>query len=179
MTWPTHIKVDHDLLLEIARLEHASELYAIVDENRNYLSEWLPWPEATVSIADTISFLESADKQLLIGTGVHYVIKYHGSIAGVIGFYHIDLEKRLATLGFWLGEKYQGQGIMTRASKKITKTAIQRHGIIKIEIRCAVENIKSRRVPERLGYIFSGIKKDAEILRGVAVDHAVYITEAH
>lgn len=47
-------------------------------------------------------------------------------------------------------------------------------GLDKIEIRCGVENLGSRRVPERLGFYLEGTELKAEWVSGRYVDHALY-----
>jgi ribosomal-protein-serine acetyltransferase len=43
-----------------------------------------------------------------------------------------------------------------------------------LEIRCVVENAKSRAVAERLGYTLEGILKEAYLLHGHFRDLALY-----
>jgi ribosomal-protein-serine acetyltransferase len=43
-------------------------------------------------------------------------------------------------------------------------------GLNRIEIKCAVENLKSARVPEKLNFTKEGILRQAELLNGKFVD---------
>ncbi|AXN38664.1 hypothetical protein CN689_21445 [Peribacillus butanolivorans] len=52
-------------------------------------------------------------------------------------------------MGYWLGQQYQGNGIMTRVAKALIDYAINELNISKVEIRAAVENKNSRGIPER------------------------------
>ena len=64
---------------------------------------------------------------------------------------------------------------MTQAVKRVQDLCFEHGEANRIEIRCATDNLLSRRVPERLGYAHEGILRSAEVLRpGVVHDIAVY-----
>jgi len=86
----------------------------------------------------------------------------------------MDWANRAASVGYWLGEAHQGRGTMTKACSALTSHAFSGMGLHRIEIRCAVENRKSRAIPERLGFRNEGLIRDAEWLYDRFVDHVVY-----
>lgn len=63
----------------------------------------------------------------------------------------INWSNKTAYIGYWLGEEFQGNGIMTKVAKTLTDYAFNELNLNKVEIRAAVENEKSRAIPERLG----------------------------
>ncbi len=46
--------------------------------------------------------------------------------------------------------------------------------IHKLDVRCAVENKKSRAIPERLGFRNEGIIRQAELVNNIHYDHVAY-----
>lgn len=44
----------------------------------------------------------------------------------------------------------------------------------RLEVRAATENHRSRRVPERLGFVKEGVLRDAERINDRYIDHIVY-----
>jgi ribosomal-protein-serine acetyltransferase len=50
----------------------------------------------------------------------------------------------------------------------------QRLGMNRVEVRAGVENLRSRRVAERLGFSLEGVMRQAERLGDRFIDHAVY-----
>jgi ribosomal-protein-serine acetyltransferase len=93
---------------------------------------------------------------------------------GVAGFNSINWSNKTAYIGYWLGEGFQGNGIMTKVAKALTDYAFIELGLNKVEIRAAVENKKSRSIPERLGFKNEGCIRQAEWLYDHYVDHVVY-----
>ena len=64
---------------------------------------------------------------------------------------------------------------MTRAVEKLTGLAFDVWGANRVEIQAAVENKKSRAIPERLGFNQDGILRQREIVRpGVIYDIVMY-----
>ena len=63
---------------------------------------------------------------------------------------------------------------MTKVAKALTDYAFTHLKLNKVEIRAAVENKKSRSIPERLGFVYEGTLRQAEWLYDHYVDHAVY-----
>lgn len=78
------------------------------------------------------------------------------------------------SIGYWLGERYQGKGIMTKSCKSFIEYAFKELNLNKIEIRCAEQNFRSRAIPERLGFVKEGIIREAEWLNDHFVSHVVY-----
>jgi ribosomal-protein-serine acetyltransferase len=85
------------------------------------------------------------------------LILYEGEIAGTIGFNQLNKANRIGVIGYWLGDKFQGKGIMTRAFKAFINYGFKELGLNRIEVRVAVENKKSRALPERLGFTELGV----------------------
>ena len=82
---------------------------------------------------------------------------------------------RITEIGYWLSEKAQGKGIMTRAVKKLIAFAFEERGMNRIVIKCAVGNTKSKNIPKRLGFTYEGTERDGELLAGgIYTDIEVY-----
>jgi len=84
-----------------------------------------------------------------------------GELAGCIGFESIDKHK--AELGFWLGEEYWGQGIMTQAIRLFTRYGMDRFGLRRVYAYVFPFNRASMKVLEKAGYKKEGVlRKDFE-----------------
>jgi ribosomal-protein-serine acetyltransferase len=98
---------------------------------------------------------------------------------GVIGFSRLDWANRSASLGYWLASSAQGRGIATRATASLVDYAFGVWKLHRIEIRAGVENVRSRRVPERLGFREEGVLREAERIGDRYIDHILYSVLAH
>jgi ribosomal-protein-serine acetyltransferase len=101
-------------------------------------------------------------------------IWHEDRLAGVIGYDPIDWENRSTELGYWLGEEYQGKGLVTAACRALVEHAFGELGLNRVVISCATENEKSCAIPERLGFRREGIERQAEWLYDRFVDHVTY-----
>jgi RimJ/RimL family protein N-acetyltransferase len=104
-----------DTELRLLEKRHAKELTDLTDRNREYLRAWLPWVDASRTLEDRKNFIRGALTQFAQNKGFVAGIWYEGRLAGVIGYDPIDWENRTTELGYWLGEEYQGNGLVTAA----------------------------------------------------------------
>ena len=135
---------------------------------------WLPWVDGTKSVEDCRAFIRRALDQFAHGHGFHAGIWAGSRYAGTIGHHRIDWANRSVSLGYWLGADFQGRGLMTAACRQFVTHAYSEMRLHRIEIRCAVGNLKSCAIPERLGFTREGTIRQAERLHDRFVDHAVY-----
>ncbi|WP_141431791.1 GNAT family N-acetyltransferase [Bacillus sp. 03113] len=167
-------KVDEELSLKLIELKDANRLFELTNHSREYLREWLPWLDVTTKIEDTIDFIKLSLKGYADNQSLTSVILYNGEIVGTAGYHNINWSHKYTSIGYWLDERYQGKGIMTKVVKTLTDYAINDLELNRVEIRVALENKKSRGIPERLGFVNEGRIRQAEWLYDYYVDHVVY-----
>ncbi len=161
--------------LKVLAQKDAMAMYERTERNRRYLRQWLPWVDAIKGPQDTESFILSTMDLRAVNQGIHYGIWYKGHLAGTLGNHGINWANRRTTIGYWLGEEFQGKGLMTEAvAAYIDQLAFGKWQLNRVEIAAATENKKSRAIPERLGFTFEGIIRQNEWLYDHFVDHAVY-----
>ncbi len=167
-------KIDEELVLRQLGEDDAAPLFDVIDSNRQYLREWLPWLNASNSVEDTLLFIRTTLEQFNNNDGFAAGIWYKNAIVGTIGFHKVDWLNRSVEIGYWLAEEYQGKGIVTRSCKAFIEHAFGEWHLHRVQIRCAVGNERSCRIPERLGFIKEGIQHDAEFLYDHYVDLLLY-----
>jgi ribosomal-protein-serine acetyltransferase len=148
--------------LRLIEESDADELFALTDRNREHLEPWMPWIALTRAPDDTLQFIRATRRQLADDDGMQLaIVGDDGAIAGVVGFHRIDWANRATSIGYWLAADRQGRGLMTEAVRALVEYAFGR-GLHRIEIAAAVDNARSRAVPERLGFRAEGIERGAE-----------------
>ncbi len=154
--------------------DDAFELTRLIERNRRYLKEWLPWLDATQMSRILRASSAARMEQALDNNGLTFGIVFEGAIAGIIAEVYLDSGNRRTELGYWLAEDHQGRGIVTRAAACLTDYAFYEQGCHRVVIHCAAGNSKSRAVAERLGFLQEGVLREAEWLYDHYVDLVVY-----
>lgn len=166
--------IDDVVELKLLDVIDAEQLFQLTDTNRSYLREWLPWVDGTKNVEDSKAFIEITREQYDANNGFQAGIWFKGKLAGIIGFHGMNWANRSTSIGYWLGEEYQGNAIMTKSCKALVTYAFKELNLNRVEIRCAENNLKSRAIPERLDFENEGMIREAEWLYDHFVDHVVY-----
>ena len=162
--------------LELRPFEEAEaeELFALVDANRAYLRQWLPWLDANTQVEHSRDFIRATRKQQADRNGFTCGIRWRGRLVGVVGVHAIDWPNRKTSLGYWVAEPDQGRGLVTRACAALLPYLFEELGLNCVEIGCAVGNTRSNAIPARLGFKQEGVLRQRERLYDRFVDHVVY-----
>ncbi len=166
--------LDDKTYLKLLEVRDAEKLFQLTISSKETLREWLPFIDYTKTVADTESFIKSTMQQYANNNGIQCAIWYEGKIAGVIGFHAVNWSNKSTSIGYWLGNDFVGHGLMTKAVKAFVDYALKELKLNRVEIRAAVENQKSRAIPERLGFTEEGCIRQSEWLYDHYVDHVVY-----
>lgn len=167
-------RIDDDVTLRQLSEDDAQSLFAVIDRNRTYLRQWLPWLDTSNNADDTLLFIRSTLEQFANNDGFAAGIYFREAVIGTIGFHKVDWLNRSVEIGYWLAEDCQGKGVVTKACKAFIDYAFGEWGLHRVQIRCAVGNAKSCRIPERLGFVKEGLQRQAEFLYDHYVDLNVY-----
>ena len=80
-------------------------------------------------------------------------------LIGSIGTHKIDKENESTEIGYWIGRKYWGQGITTKALKLFIKKINTKLKLKRIYGYAFTFNPASKRVMEKCGFKLEGIRK--------------------
>lgn len=130
-----------NVTLRTAAVSDRDELYAVIDANREHLTN-LVWAKSATRVS-TEKFLASVPS-----TETLKVILLDGRIVGMITLR--KEQHRFQSIGYWLAHDVRRQGIMTQAVKQILLTVPKNHFV---EAHVRKNNIASQKVLAANGFV--------------------------
>ncbi len=160
--------------LRLLEERHAEELFALINQNRERLLIWVPWLSNADSLEHTRNFTKRKLQRFADNNGFVAGIWYQGALAGEIALEYIDWSNRMTEIGYWLDADVEGKGLVTKACRSLIAYAFDNLKLNRVQIRCAAENLRSRAIPEKLGFTQEGILRQVERLHDRYVDLVIY-----
>lgn len=154
------IRITDDIQLLSLCLDDVPDIFRILDGEREYMREWLPFVDSTQKEEDTAE----AVTQMMASPAEQFTIRYMGILVGLVGFKDYDEANRKIEIGYWLSQYQQGKGIMIRSVQALLEYAFERLNVNRVQMKVAVGNEKSNRIPQKLGFTLEGVERDGELL---------------
>lgn len=161
---------------ELRRFEprFAADFLKLALENRDFFGQWLTWAYKINTIEDARSFMQEDVDQFaatgLSGTGIWQ----DGELVGGIFFFPIEQMIKATKIAYFLAEKANGRGLMTRAIRPTLRFVFEELKLNRVGLEAEPANERSKRMAERLGFQFEGIRRDGWRTKGEFVNIAVY-----
>lgn len=156
------IEIDQNLSLKAIVESDAIRMFNIINSQREYLGEWLPFVQFTNKVEDSKGFVEMAMLSRKLKKDYVYKICFDDRMIGLIGTKEADLLNKNTEIGYWLSQEFQNQGIMTRSVEALIQELFEELKLERIQICCAIGNEKSINIPKRLGFKLEGTKRNGE-----------------
>ncbi len=167
-------KIDGRTELRPLERQHAGDFFKVLEANRDHLRRWLPQVDLLRSVADAEKFIAAWQQNTASNRGICAGIWHDGRLCGVIYHLSVDWLNRCAVLSYWLDAAHQGRGIMTACCRAFLAHAFDTWKLNRVTIESATDNVRSRAIPERLGFKLEGIVRGIEWLHDHYADHAIY-----
>lgn len=171
---PEIIPISASLELRAVEESHAAELYNLVIKNRDWLQQFLEWPQYVGSAEDSLKNIQSNQMLHQRGYAKMFLIFLDNVLVGVLSFNAIEPLNKTGYIGYWLDEAHQGQGILSQALQGFIRYYAERKEIRRFVIKCRVANAASNRVALTNGFELEGCLKQAEFLNGHYDDQNIY-----
>lgn len=142
------------------------------------LTKWLYWTSTGLPTLEQCAQRQSEARETNAqGTALHYSLfqKADGAFIGKLSFFEIEWDVPKAGVGYWLDTHFVGQGLMTEATRELTRYGMDALKLARIQIDCNPLNRGSAQIAQRCGYAFEGnLKNWGRDAQGELKDMAVY-----
>ena len=145
---PPEIIVDGEIILRQYNVKDVHQVYELVDNNRDHLSEFLGWAKFYTEDEALVDAKEAL-KQIELAKQASYEIIFNGEIVGAVNLY--GREGECSEMGYWLAEAAQGKGILTRSAGALLKFGFEQWGLREVLLDINPANHKSLALLRRLG----------------------------
>lgn len=163
-----------DIRLRSLQPDDAGAFVAAIDADRATFDQWLRWSSTIRSHDAAHDFIQRAVELEDENRGFHWGLWRGGALLGGVACWSRDPIHRVAELGYWLSAEARGQGLATKAMRAVVEYLFAHGHVNRVEFQCRTENSASRRVAERIGGQFEGIRRQSHWVAGAFRDHAVY-----
>lgn len=151
---------------------------ALREESRDFLQPWEPtWPPDDVSRIAFRKRLKRYARELDQDQAYPFFVFRSGDQALVGGVTVSQIRRGVSqscSIGYWMGQRYAGQGLMTAAVRTLSRFAFDNLRLRRIEAACLPQNAASIRLLEKIGFEREGYAREYLCIAGVWQDHLLY-----
>ncbi|MCM3690531.1 GNAT family N-acetyltransferase [Neobacillus niacini] len=136
-------------------------VYEAIQASLNELKPWMPWAHMNQTEQDVEANIRNSIAKFITREDLrlHLFNKETGEFIGSSGLHRINWDIPKFEIGYWIDTRFSGRGYISESTDAITKFAFAELNAKRVEIRCDSKNIKSRVIPEKLGFTLEGILK--------------------
>jgi len=149
------------LVLKKSSMSYLDTWLQAIDDSRPELLPWMAWAAEAVSKAERIAKLQEYITSFEQDKSFYHYFIFELQSSKFVGCINLKRQNTDAcwSIGYWLTTAMTGRGYVTEAALALEKAGEEKLGITSIRIKIKAQNIKSRRVAERLGF---KLTKDTE-----------------
>ena len=151
---------------------------ALRQASQAYLRPWEPtWPEDDLTRPAFKRRLSIYAREMDAGNAWPFFI-FADSDQALVGAITLSNVRRgvaeTGTLGYWIGQKFAGQGLGTAAVRAMVAWAFEDLNLHRVEAACVPDNAASRRVLEKAGFQLEGRARAYLKINGAWADHLLF-----
>ena len=154
------------------------EWAALRSESRSFLEPWEPrWARDEFEPAAWRERMRRYRRDAARRTSFTFFVfdNASGRLAGGITAGNIRLgASQSASIGYWMGERHAGRGLMTDAVRLVAAHCFETLRLHRLEAACIPDNNRSVRVLEKAGFRREGLLRSYLKINGIWQDHYLY-----
>jgi ribosomal-protein-alanine N-acetyltransferase len=148
------------------------------DESRAFLAPWEPiWPADDLTKLAYRRRLRRYLREIRNGTGYPFFVFSPDGDTLLGGLTLAQIQRGVtqsAVLGYWMGARYAGKGLMTAAVRAVIGFAFDTIHLNRLEAACLPRNAASIRLLEKVGFTREGYARKYLCIDGRWQDHVLY-----
>lgn len=168
-------------VLMVPRAGLGAELAVVITQSLSHLRPWMPWAQDAPSAESAELVVRRMQADFIARRDLCFQIYARradgspGRMLGGTGLHRIDWSVRKFEIGYWIRPDAAGQGFVSEAVQLLSVLAFGPLDARRVEIRCDMNNTRSRAVAERCGFQLEGVLRcDSLTVDGKPRDTAVY-----
>ena len=166
------------LFLRVPSLADYSEWAQLRAESRAFLTPWEPtWPSDDLTRAAFRRRIRRYQSEMRDDHSYPFFIFSQPDSVLVGGVTLSNVTRGMTqtgTIGYWMGERYAGRGMMTRAVRALVPFAFNALRLHRLEAACLPHNAASMRLLQKVGFQREGLARGLVCINGRWQDHIVF-----
>ncbi|MET0313583.1 MAG: GNAT family protein [Hansschlegelia sp.] len=164
--------------LRIPQMSDYPAWSALREQSRSFLQPWEPsWPADDVSRLAFRKRLKRYVRELDQDQAYPFFV-FRAADHTLVGGVTVSQIRRgvsqTCSIGYWMGSRYAGQGLMTAAVRTLATFAFGHLKLRRIEAACLPHNAASIRLLEKTGFRREGYAREYLCIDGAWQDHLLY-----
>jgi RimJ/RimL family protein N-acetyltransferase len=137
--------------------EDAEALFALVQQSREHIRQWLTWPDEYHTVDDARAYVRTeAARWASRDNFAMGLFDHEAHLLGSVGLHPRNWRVPSFEIGYWITTAYEGRGYITEGVRLVTSFAFERLGAQRLFIQCDALNERSANVARRCGYVLEG-----------------------
>ncbi|MEO1032507.1 MAG: GNAT family protein [Bacteroidota bacterium] len=164
--------------IALLRREDGEAFFNLIENNRVRLEDFFAGTVSkTMTLEATLNYCDDIQKRIADISYLPYMITDLNTqqFVGLVDVKNIDMNVPKAELGSFIDSRYEGKGIVTKATKHVMDHIVKEYKFIKLLCRANSRNKGSIAVILKNGFELEGtIRKDYRTTKGEIVDLNYY-----
>ncbi|PHS28912.1 MAG: 30S ribosomal protein S5 alanine N-acetyltransferase [Robiginitomaculum sp.] len=166
------------VVLRHPQLEDYDDWARLRAQSRDFLTPWEPsWARDELTRSAFKRRLRRYGEDRLSGCGFSFLV-FKADTERMVGGCNLSNVRRgvaqAASLGYWVGQPYQRQGLISAAVEAACTFAYTELRLHRVEAACIPENAPSRGLLERVNFTEEGMARSYLKINGQWRDHVTY-----
>lgn len=162
------------LNIRVYQLDDAERMHEAAVESARDMFPWMPWCHEHYSLDEARKWVETQVELTKKKASFEFVaLDENNRFLAGCGLNNINRENRFANIGYGVRSSAAGRGIAPAVVRFVADFAFRETTLNRLEIVCAVDNVRSRSVAEKAGAQFEGVLRNRIMLASGPSDAAM------